>query len=119
MAKAKRSLDTLRHSVSHIMAAAVKKLFPEVKLGIGPAISDGFYYDFEKKEPFTPGDLKRIEQRMREIINKGLSFEKRMLSESQTEKLLKRNKERFKLELLKGLKGKKISFYATGDFVDL
>ncbi len=116
---AKRNLDTLRHSTSHILAAAVKELFPKVKLGIGPAIADGFYYDFEKKEPFTPGDLKRIEKRMREIINKDLSFEKRMLSGSQAEKLLKKDKERFKLELLKGLKGKKISFYATGEFVDL
>ena len=116
---AKKDLDTLRHSTSHILAAAVKELFPKVKLGIGPAVSDGFYYDFEKKEPFTPGDLKRIEKKMREIINKGLSFEKRMFSGSQAEKLLKKNKERFKLELLKGLKGKKISFYATGDFIDL
>ncbi|MBA7699539.1 Threonine--tRNA ligase 2 [subsurface metagenome] len=99
------------------MAAAVKELFPKVKLGIGPAIADGFYYDFEKKEPFTPGDLKRIEKRMREIIKKDLPFQKRMLSGSQAEKLLKKNKERFKLELLKGLKGKKISFYATGDFI--
>jgi len=101
------------------MAAAVKKLFPEVKLGIGPSISDGFYYDFEKKEPFTPGDLKRIEQRMREIINKGLSFEKKTLSESQAERLLKKDKERFKLELLKGLREKKISFYTVGEFIDL
>ncbi len=116
---AKKDLDTLRHSTSHILAAAVKELFPKVKLGIGPAIADGFYYDFEKKEPFTPGDLKRIEKRMGEIINKDLSFEKRMLSGSQAEKLLKKDKERFKLELLKGLKGKKISFYATGEFVDL
>ncbi len=115
----KRNLDTLRHSTSHILAAAVKELFPKVKLGIGPAISGGFYYDFEKKEPFTPGDLKRIEKRMREIINKGLTFEKRMLSKSQAEKLLKRNKERFKLELLRGLKGKKISSYTLGKFIDL
>ncbi len=119
MAKAKRNLDTLRHSTSHILAAAVKELFPKVKLGIGPAISDGFYYDFEKKEPFIPEDLKRIDKRMREIINKGLSFEKKMLSGSQAEKLLKKDQEKFKIELLKGLKGKKISFYTLGNFIDL
>jgi threonyl-tRNA synthetase len=112
-------LDTLRHSVSHILAAAVKGLFPKVKLAIGPAIADGFYYDFEKKEPFTPEDLKRIEKRMREIIGKDLTFKKKMLSRAEAEKLLKKNKEKFKLELLKALKGAKISFYSTGDFIDL
>ena len=115
----KRNLDTLRHSTSHILAAAVKELFPKVKLGIGPSISDGFYYDFEKREPFTPEDLKRIARRMAEIIRKDLPLQKKMLSRSQAQKLLKRNKERFKLDLLKGLRGKKISFYATGEFIDL
>ena len=88
------------------MASAVKELFPEVKLGIGPAISDGFYYDFEKEEPFTPGDLKRIEKKMREIVNKDFPFEKKMLSKNEAQKLLKKDKERFKLELLKDLKDK-------------
>ncbi len=115
----KRDLDTLRHSTSHILAAAVKELFPKVKLGIGPSISDGFYYDFEKKEPFTPEDLKRIGKRMAEIIRKDLPFKKKMLSRSQAQELLKKDKERFKLELLKGLRGKKISFYTTGEFIDL
>ncbi|MBU4128830.1 threonine--tRNA ligase [bacterium] len=116
---AKKDLDTLRHSTSHILAAAGKELFPKVKLGIGPSIADGFYYDFEKKEPFTPEDLKRIEKRMTEIVKKSLPFKKKMLSRSQAERLLKKNKERFKLELLKGLKGKEISFYTTGEFIDL
>lgn len=116
---AKKDLDTLRHSASHILAIAVKELFPKVKLGIGPSIADGFYYDFEKKEPFTPEDLKRIEKRMTEIVKKSLPFKKKMLSRSQAERLLKKNKERFKLELLKGLKGKEISFYTTGEFIDL
>lgn len=119
MAKAKGNLDTLRHSTSHILAAAVQELFPGIKLGIGPSIATGFYYDFEKEEPFTPQDLKRIEKRMREIIKKGLPFQKGILSRSQAEKLLKKNKENFKLELLKGLKDKEISFYTTGDFIDL
>ncbi len=115
----KRDLDTLRHSTSHILAAAVKELFPRVKLGIGPSIADGFYYDFEKKEPFTPEDLKSIEKRMAEIIKKDLPFKKKMLSRNQAQKLLKRDEENFKLELLKGLKGKRISFYTTGEFIDL
>ena len=116
---AKRNLDTLRHSTSHILAAAVKELFPKVKLGIGPAIADGFYYDFEKREPFTPEDLKRIGKRMAEIIRKDLPFKKKMLSRSQAQELLKKDKERFKLDLLKGLKGKEISFYTTREFIDL
>src|SRR2546426_6858355 len=61
-------LPTLRHSTSHVMAQAVKRLFPEVKLAIGPAIEDGFYYDFLKSTPFTPEDLARVESAMREII---------------------------------------------------
>ena len=60
-------LDILRHSTAHLMAQAVKELFPEVKLAIGPAIEQGFYYDFDKKEPFTPEDLPRIEEKMRSI----------------------------------------------------
>ena len=61
-------LNTLRHSCSHVMAQAVKELWPDVKLGIGPSIEDGFYYDFDKKEPFTDDDLVTIEKKMREII---------------------------------------------------
>src|SRR6266581_2551334 len=67
-------LATLRHSTSHVMAQAVKRLFPEVKVAIGPAIEDGFYYDFFKAEPFTPEDLERIEDTMREIINADYPF---------------------------------------------
>ena len=65
-----KDLETLRHSTSHVLAEAVKELFPEVKLGIGPSIEDGFYYDFEKDTPFTPEDLKKIQEKMREIIRK-------------------------------------------------
>lgn len=65
-------LKTLRHSCSHIMAQAVKELWPEVKLGIGPSIEDGFYYDFDKKEPFTDEDLAEIETKMQEIIKEDL-----------------------------------------------
>src|SRR6266487_1591136 len=70
-------LPTLRHSTSHVMAQAVKRLFPEVKVAIGPAIEDGFYYDFQKSEPFTPDDLARIEDEMRSIAKADLRFERR------------------------------------------
>src|SRR6185312_16825267 len=70
-------LPTLRHSTSHVMAQAVKRLFPDVKVAIGPAIEDGFYYDFARGEPFTPEDLVRIENVMREIAKANLPFERR------------------------------------------
>ena len=73
-------LSALRHSTSHVMAQAVKSLWPDSKLGIGPSIEDGFYYDFDKEEPFEPQDLELIEARMREIIKKNYKFEKKDLS---------------------------------------
>src|SRR5690242_10365622 len=73
-------LATLRHSTSHVMAQAVKRLFPDVKVAIGPAIEDGFYYDFAKPEPFTPDDLARIEDEMRSITKADLPFERKEMS---------------------------------------
>src|ERR1044071_10193405 len=70
-------LPTLRHSTSHVMAQAVKRLFPDVKVAIGPAIEDGFYYDFAKATPFTPEDLARIEDEMRAIVKADLPFARR------------------------------------------
>src|SRR3989344_1797076 len=113
----KENLETLRHSCSHILASAVKELFPEVKLGIGPAIDTGFYYDFDKKNPFTPDDLKKIESKMHEIINKNSEFKKLKYSKEKAKKLLKN--EPYKLELLKELKDKEITFYQNNDFIDL
>src|SRR5499426_4284187 len=76
-------LPTLRHSTAHLMAQAVKQLFPEVKVTIGPAIEDGFYYDFAKPEPFTPEDLERIEARMRDIVKADLPFERQEMSRAE------------------------------------
>src|SRR5688572_31299479 len=76
-------LPTLRHSTSHVMAQAVKQLFPDVRVAIGPAIEDGFYYDFAKATPFTPEDLERIEARMREIVKKDLPFAREEWSREQ------------------------------------
>src|SRR5919201_2636768 len=75
-------LATVRHSTSHVMAQAVKRLWPDVKVAIGPTIEDGFYYDFARAEPFTPEDLARIESEMRAIVAADLSFERSTLSRS-------------------------------------
>jgi len=80
-------LSTLRHSTSHVMAQAVKSLWPETKLGIGPSIEDGFYYDFDKPEPFAPEDLEKIETRMREIIKANYKFEREELPKKEAAKL--------------------------------
>ncbi|GAB3447679.1 threonine--tRNA ligase [Streptomonospora sediminis] len=92
----------LRHSTAHVMAQAVQELFPEAKLGIGPPIDNGFYYDFDVAEPFTPDDLKRIEKRMQEIVKQGQRFDRRPVTDQQARDEL--STEPFKLELI-GLKG--------------
>uniref|UniRef100_A0A7C3RKZ6 Threonine--tRNA ligase n=1 Tax=Dictyoglomus thermophilum TaxID=14 RepID=A0A7C3RKZ6_DICTH len=108
------------HTSSHILAHAVKELFPEVKLGIGPAIEDGFYYDFYKDTPFTQEDLEKIEERMKEIIKKDIPIERIELTRDEARKLLEELEENFKLELLEEIpEGEKISFYRQGNFIDL
>ncbi|MFF0716637.1 threonine--tRNA ligase [Streptomyces bauhiniae] len=95
-------LNILRHSTAHVMAQAVQELFPEAKLGIGPPVKDGFYYDFDVKEPFTPEDLKRIEKKMQEIQKRGQRFERRVTNDEAARVELA--DEPYKLELI-GLKG--------------
>ncbi|MEV5883425.1 threonine--tRNA ligase [Streptomyces sp. NPDC052020] len=95
-------LNILRHSTAHVMAQAVQELFPEAKLGIGPPIKDGFYYDFDVKEPFTPEDLKRIEKKMQEIQKRGQRFSRRVTTDEAAREELA--DEPYKLELI-GLKG--------------
>jgi len=112
-------LEALRHSASHIMADAVKKLYPSVKLGIGPAIENGFYYDFARTEPFTPKDLEKIEKEMRRITNKDEKFIKQEITKKEAIKLFKKKKEIYKLELIEALKDKKVSLYKHGKFTDL
>ncbi len=112
-------LDTLRHSAAHVMAAAVKRLFPSVRLGIGPAIEDGFYYDFDIPEAVTPERFEEIEREMEKIIAEDHPFERRELSHQEAVDLFRRLGEDYKLELLEGLKGEKITVYRHGDFVDL
>ena len=113
-------LDTLRHSCSHILAKAVKELWPQVKLGIGPSIEDGFYYDFERAESFSEEDLSKIENKMREIIAKDEPFIREELPNKEAEELFHKLKEDYKLELINNLAEDKVSVYRTGGgFVDL
>ena len=113
------NLDTLRHSTSHVLAHAVKELYPDTKLGIGPSIEDGFYYDFDRSEPFTPDDLGKIEKKMKEIVSKDLKFEQQALKKKEAVKLFKKIDEKYKLELIEGIEDETVSIYKDGDFIDL
>ncbi len=113
----KDKLHNLRHTGAHILAQAVLELFPKTKLGIGPVIENGFYYDFDKKEGFSPSDLKNIEKNMRKIVNKNIKIEKTTVSKLKAKNMLKGQK--YKLDLLKDLPGKTVSFYGQEKFIDL
>ncbi|MBM3243708.1 MAG: threonine--tRNA ligase [Candidatus Omnitrophica bacterium] len=113
-------LETLRHSCSHVLASAVKALWPDAKLAIGPAIEDGFYYDFDKKEPFTDEDLAKIDKKMHEIICSNEPFIREEMSRQEAIKLFRGLKEDYKVELLESITDEKVSIYRTGKFfVDL
>jgi threonyl-tRNA synthetase len=111
-------LSTLRHTASHIMAQAVKRLYPRVTLAIGPAIAEGFYYDFETDEPFTPEDVEKIEAEMKKIVKENHPVTRFTLSADEARALLEKSGEPYKLELLEGLETAP-SFYAQGEFTDL
>ena len=113
------SLPIIRHTASHILAEAVKKLFPEAKITIGPSIDDGFYYDFEH-EPFSRADLDALEAEMKKIIKKGNKITRFTLPREEAIKFMEEKNEPFKVELIKDLpEDAEISFYDQGDFVDL
>jgi len=114
------NLDILRHSCSHIMAQAVKEIYPEAKLAIGPSIEDGFYYDFDLAKPLTTEDLSKIEERMQRIIKEDLPFIREELDKKEAVVLFKNLKEDYKLELIEEIPDDKVSIYKTGDkFTDL
>lgn len=118
MAEELNELQTLRHSASHVMAQAVKRLFPDVKLAIGPAIDTGFYYDFDTKKPFTREDLDAIETEMKKIAKENLKIERFELPRKEALELMK--DEPYKIELINELpEDAVISFYKQGEFVDL
>ncbi len=135
-------IEKIRHSLAHILAAAVKEIYPDVKFGIGPAIENGFYYDFDvsrpnseriktnKKRIFVQNslssiensgikleDLPKIETKMREIIKQNIKFKKKVISKEEARKIFK--KQPYKLELIEEMEGKKVSIYALGKFIDL
>lgn len=109
------------HTASHIMAQAVKRLYPDAKLTIGPAIDDGFYYDFDVETPFSPEDLSKIEAEMKKIVKEGFSLEKFELSPEEAIKLMEEKNEPYKVELINehAEKGEPISFYKQGEFTEL
>jgi threonyl-tRNA synthetase len=112
--------QVFHHSSSHILAQAVKRLFPDTKLGIGPAIQDGFYYDFDSEHTFTPDDLQVIEKEMMKIVQESLPFQREELSREEAIRLFEEKGEIYKLELINDLsEDAKISIYRQGDFVDL
>jgi len=107
------------HSASHVMADAVKMLFPEAKLAIGPAISDGFYYDFDVEEPFVPEDLERIEATMQKIIDGNLPFLRSEVPKTHAIGIFTELEEKYKLELLEGIDDETVAVYRHGNFTDL
>ena len=111
---------TYRHTTSHIMAQAVKRLYPEVKLGIGPSIENGFYYDFDSEKTFAPEDIEKIEKEMEKIIKEDLPLERFTLPRQEAIKFMEERGEPYKVELIRDLpEDAEISFYKQGEYVDL
>jgi threonyl-tRNA synthetase len=112
-------LQILRHSAAHVMAEAVKDLFPGVKVTIGPAIKDGFYYDFDYERPFDAKDLTKIESKMAEIIDKDLPFIRSEVLSDEAIEVFKSRGETYKVELIEDLSEEVVSIYKQGNFTDL
>ena len=112
-------LGLIRHSAAHVMAAAVKKLFPAAKVTIGPSIENGFYYDFDVETPFSPDQFEAIEAEMQRIIDAAVPFERMDISKADAVKLFNDMGEPYKVELIEGLEDGTITLYRNGDFVDL
>ncbi len=117
--KSPEALEIIRHSTSHLMAQAVKALFPNAKVTIGPAIENGFYYDFDVDAPFSPEDLAKIEAKMSELAKAGLKIERQELSKADAIRLFKDMGESYKVEIIEDLDAETVSVYRQGDFVDL
>jgi threonyl-tRNA synthetase len=111
--------EILRHSASHVMAQAVQGLFPEAKITIGPAIKEGFYYDFDFSRSFSPEDFPKIEAKMREIVNQDLSIIRRILKKEEAKRLFQERGEPYKVEIINDLNEKEVTLYQQGDFIDL
>ena len=112
------ALDMLRHSAAHLMAHAVLDLFPKTQTGIGPAVEDGFFYDFLRDEPFTPEDLSAIEKKMRELSQQDIPIKKRILPKKEALRLFKEQGQELKVELIQEKGDKEVTCYEQGDFID-
>src|SRR5271170_6522738 len=118
-AKDPDAVQVLRHSAAHLLAAAVLELYPDVKLGIGPPIDTGFFYEFVRDEPFTPQDLEKIEAKMRELAGKDIPNERKMIPKPEALDLYRKSNQEFKCELVEEKAVEPmVSFYATGKFID-
>ena len=114
------AIELIRHDCAHVMAEAVTELFPETQVTIGPAIENGFYYDFYREKPFTESDLETIERKMHEIIDRGDPFEREVWTRDEALSHYQNVEEPFKVELIQGIpQGEEISFYRQGGFLDL
>ena len=114
-------IDKLRHSCAHVMAQAVKQIWPDIKVAIGPAIENGFYYDFDKKEPFTDQDLAQITKAMQKIINRNLPLTQSSMEKKAAAEFFRQQGESYKVELIEGIPDENVSIFTTGsgEFQDL
>ncbi|MCE1226785.1 MAG: threonine--tRNA ligase [Geobacteraceae bacterium] len=117
--KSPEALEIIRHSTSHLMAQAVKELFPAAKVTIGPAVENGFYYDFDVATPFTPEDLEKIEKRMAELAAAGQSLTRKVMSAAEAIAFFEQMEEPYKKELIEGIGAETVSIYTQGEFADL
>lgn len=117
--ESEEGLEILRHSASHLLAAAVKRIYPDAKLGIGPAIENGFYYDFDVQNPFSPEDLKKIEKEMRKIQSQKVWFVREEISKQEARRMFESLGEAYKVELIDEIDEDTVTTYRTGEFVDL
>jgi len=115
------ALELLRHDAAHVMAQAVQELYPGTQVTIGPAIEDGFYYDFARKEPFTPDDLKKIEQRMHEIVKRDLALHREVWDRDEAIRVFGEIGEQYKVEIIRDIipEGEEVSVYRQGDWFDV
>jgi threonyl-tRNA synthetase len=112
-----KKIEKIRHSLAHILAYAVQELYAGTKFGIGPAIENGFYYDFDLPKKITQEDLPKIEKRMRDLIKEGIKFKKKIVPKKEAEEIFK--DQPYKLELIKEIEGENVSIYESGKFLDL
>jgi len=117
--KSPEALDIIRHSTSHLMAQAVKELFPQAKVTIGPSVENGFYYDFDVDTPFTPEDLEKIEKRMAELAAAGQTVQRSVMSAAEAIAFFEKMGEPYKKELIQDIGAEQVSIYSQGGFADL